>query len=72
MSIKFTNMTATEWLFIKERIGDDDVKVRVSGFCEAFTTRVTMPNGDRYVIDDWDGEISNVRKVDEGEESIWF
>ena len=68
MAITFENMSATEWLFIKERLGDDDVESRCSGFCEAFTTRIKMPNGDRYVIDDWDGEISSVRKLKEGED----
>lgn len=61
--ITFENMTATEWFFIRDRLNDDDVELRVSGFCEAFTTRVKMPNGDRYVIDDWDGEIMSVEKI---------
>jgi hypothetical protein len=64
MEITFKNMTVTEWFFVRDQVWAlPDDKLKVSGFCEAYTTRATMPNGDIYVIDDWDGEITSVEKI---------
>ena len=61
--IDFKNMNYTEWWMVKEQMQAGLCEVKVSGWCEAYTTSVVTPSGDIYIIEDWDGIIDSVKKL---------
>ena len=64
--LHFYNTNATEWMFVKEFIEhhEDECEFRDGGFAELSVTKVKLPNGDMFKIEDFDGMFAHITKMD--------
>ena len=67
---RLINITETEWWMVQEAMEAQDCETDSIAFGPSVNTRITLPSGDRYVIQEYNEHLLSVRKLEDDEKDF--